>query len=484
MFSEKAKWITAGKACESPIFHGSFSVPEGTVKAEISICGLGFFELYLGGRKVSDDLLVPAWSDYEPRENRRLLYPLSDTFSHRIYYMEYDILPYLNAGENKLEVWLGNGWYNQHVRNVEGDLWYDAPKLAYTIKLTSKDGTTSEIHSDETLYWTKSPIVFNNVYVGETWDYCQRDLQEKHPVTVLPAPNSRLMRQTCPPDRVMDTRIPKQIGTVGEAKIYDVGENVTGYVRCTGKGDIVIRYSENLYEDGSLNTISASHSHVQKDEYHTDTERALYPKFSIKGFRYFEIIGEVSEIAVDVVHADVSVTSSFDSDNEMLNWLYKTYLRTQLNNMHHGIVSDCPHRERLGYTGDGQVTCNAAMLLLGSHDLFRKWIGDIMDCQDINPVMYSILRLSMAVAADPADGEVQWWLFRIPITCIPATAPFLPNAGSIWSSGLAIWKHTAKTVWLSGKRRTAGALATGALPKRSRFPNRWSTPIISSRRWR
>ena len=73
MFSEKAKWITAGKACESPIFHGSFSVPEGTVKAEISICGLGFFELYLGGRKVSDDLLVPAWSDYEPRENRRLL---------------------------------------------------------------------------------------------------------------------------------------------------------------------------------------------------------------------------------------------------------------------------------------------------------------------------------------------------------------------------------------------------------------------------
>ena len=85
---------------------------------------------------------------------------------------------------------------------------------------------------------------------------------------------------------------------------------------------------------------------------------------------------------MDVVHSRVNVGSEFETDNEVLNWIYKTFIDTQLANMHRGIPSDCPHIGRLGYTGDGQLVCRAALHALDAEDFYRKWIGDIEDCQD------------------------------------------------------------------------------------------------------
>lgn len=384
MIHSSAKWVRGG-ACEAPVIFGKIHCPDGMVSAKISICGLGFFELYVGGRKVGNDLLVPAWSDYEPRENRRLLYPLDETRSHRTYYMDYDLSGYLTPGENEIAVWLGNGWYNQHERNVEGDLWYELPKLAYTVEMTDGKGETSCVHSDESLLWQESPITFNNVYFGEKWDFT-RKTGGLRPVEPARAPRqSRLMKQTCPPDREIRTIIPSVVKSEENRTVYDAGENISGYCALTGTGEIVIRYAENLTETGELDYDSAGgQEQIQTDEYKTDVPRALKPKFSIKAFRYFEVTGDARDVRVIVVHSDVKVTSSFESSDEILNWLYNAYIRTQLNNMHHGIASDCPHRERLGYTGDGQNTCGVGMLLLDSRELYRKWIGDVMDCQDVN----------------------------------------------------------------------------------------------------
>ena len=167
MIRKEAKWAAALPDCEAPIFYDTLQWSGDCKAAVISICGLGFFELNINGKKVSEDVLVPAWSDYEPRENRRLLYPLSDTFSHRIYYLDYDITSYLIEGENVLEIWLGNGWYNQHERNVEGDLWYSTPKLAYSVEITKEDGSRIWQDSGEQMTWQIGPIWFNNVYYGE-----------------------------------------------------------------------------------------------------------------------------------------------------------------------------------------------------------------------------------------------------------------------------------------------------------------------------
>lgn len=383
MIQEEAKWVRPDEDCEAPIILGKIFAEEGMESAKISICGLGFFELYINGRKVSEDLMVPAWSDYEPRSDMGLLYPLNDRFTHRAYYLEYDIADFLQEGENGLEVWLGNGWYNQHERNIEGNLWYGKPKLAYTVEIAYREGKLSMQHSGERLTWKRSPITFNNVYYGEKWNYDAMEPQER---PVAPAePVLTLSRQECPADREIRSFSPRLIRRSGDRSIYDAGENLTGYAACAGRGRIIIRYAEELGADGELDFTSAGgKQQIQCDEYLTGSERRLKPRFSVKGFRFAKITGEVKEVEVIAVHSDVAVTSSFVSGDETLNWLYEAYIRSQLNNMHYGIVSDCPHRERLGYTGDGQLTCNAAMLLLDSRRLYRKWIRDILDSQDPN----------------------------------------------------------------------------------------------------
>ena len=95
----------------------------------------------------------------------------------------------------------------------------------------------------------------------------------------------------------------------------------------------------------------------------------VHPKFCWHGFRYFEVEGPGEAVSASVVCSDVSVLSSFRCSDPVLNWLYDAYIRTQINNFHNGIPSDCPHRERLGYTGDGQLTSETAMLLLDSGKL-------------------------------------------------------------------------------------------------------------------
>lgn len=382
MIDKQAKWVAPGRDCESPILTGTIDASSGIKKATLSICGLGFFECRINGEPVSDDLLVPAWSDYEPRPGRRLLYPIHDTFRHRIYYMEYDITQHLGDGENAIEIWLGNGWYNQHERNAEGDLWYGAPKLAYTVAIEQADGGVRLQSSDERFTWRRSPIVFNNVYLGEKWDDRVAYTAEEQPVKIVEAPASPLYKQTCPADREIKTISPRLVCEKDGRRIYDAGVNLTGYAVCSGQGKVVIRYAEELGQDGNLDFTSTWDQQIQRDEYFAPYKRTLKPKFSIKGFRYFEITGDVQGVQVAMVHSDVEVTSSFTSSDKTLNWLYDAYIRTQLNNMHYGVVSDCPHRERLGYTGDGQLTCNAAMLLLNSRELYRKWIFDILDCQD------------------------------------------------------------------------------------------------------
>lgn len=93
-----------------------------------------------------------------------------------------------------------------------------------------------------------------------------------------------------------------------------------------------------------------------EDTFHGDGQRHVFkPSFVWHAFRYFEIEGEACAEYVSVLHSDVARAAHFHSSSEELNWLYGAFLRTQLNNMHGGVPSDCPHRERLGYTGDGQI---------------------------------------------------------------------------------------------------------------------------------
>lgn len=393
-----AKWICTDKNIASPLFRKEFSA-HNVKKAEITICGLGFFELHINGKRVSDDLLVPAFSQYCFRDLSKHYPEGQDEMSYRAYAMRYDITSYLAEGENALGIQLGKGWYDLSP-DWEDPTWkrYGDAKLCFKIDFEYADGTKAEILSDESLKCAESEIKFTNIYQGERHDYA---FEKKGFSTVgyddsawvnaelTFAPETEFYIQTCPADKVERTLTPVKIKDFGTYSLYYTNEGISGYALVKSKEDgatVTVRYSDAIKEDYTMDFYPTGGQQALQQEVFENTEagRVYYPHFCWHAFRYIEVSNNAEIVTVNVTHSDCPVTSAFECDNEVLNWLYKTYLRTQLDNMHCGVPSDCPHIERLGYTGDGQLCAEAVMLMTDSKEFYRKWMGDIADCQDVN----------------------------------------------------------------------------------------------------
>lgn len=368
--------------------------------AKIEITGLGFFEFHINGKPCTDDINIPAWSEYEKRDWAKINMPIYDTLSHRIYYLEYDITKLLNEGKNTLGVHVGSGWYGQHESMNEGFVRCGELKLCFKITIIDKDSKKLEICSDDKVKWSNSHIIKTNIYAGETHNarlaqdgWNENSFNDNHWKKANPvkAPKSLLCKQECPPDKAVRSIKPKLIREFGDCRLYDLSENVAGFAVCrffeTSRADetAYVRYSDDLNPDGSLDFHSTGGANrMQRDTFIHDgnSSRLYYPHFTWHAGRYFEVLGNMEVLDFKVVHTDIKKTSSFVSDNETLNWIYDTYVRTQLNNIHCSIPSDCPHRERLGYTGDGQLTSAACMTVFDARAMYKKWMQDIADCQD------------------------------------------------------------------------------------------------------
>lgn len=425
---KKEHWICGGAGCEAPLFRRSFWLDrtERFQRARLEICGLGYFLFYINGKRISDQELMPAMTDYASMLGCETTYPVwEERSAHRCRYLSFDLLPYLKAGENVLAVRLGNGWYHQTERIAEGKFVFGLPKLWFELTLTDADGRQEWIESDRQTLWHPGGLLKNNLFLGEVrdlrkepegWQYPDADLSGWKPAQPVHAPETLLEEQTCPPDRVIRKLYPILIGEYDGRKIYDCRENIAGRVvlSCLGKkGEcITVRHAEELAADGTLDFESAGGSdQLQQDHYICDGRiQTLHPLFCWHGFRYFETEGSCEVLWAEVIHTDVAVTSSFSCSDPVLNWLYEAYIRTQLDNYHGCIPSDCPHRERLGYTGDGQLTAETAMLLLDAKELYRKWYQDILDSQGAE------------------TGH------------IPHTAPFLGGGGGPGGWGCAVYQ--------------------------------------------
>lgn len=425
---KKEHWICGGASCEAPLFRRSFWLDrtERFQSARLEICGLGYFLFYINGKRISDQELMPAMTDYASVLGCETTYPVWEERSvHRCRYLSFDLLPYLKAGENVLAVRLGNGWYHQTERIAEGKFVFGLPKLWFELMLTDADGRQEWIESDRQILWHPGGLLKNNLFLGEVrdlrkepegWQDPGTDLSGWKPAQPVHAPETLLEEQTCPPDRVIRKLYPILIGEHDGRKIYDCRENIAGRVvlSCLGKkGEcITVRHAEELAADGTLDFESAGGSdQLQQDHYICDGRiQTLHPLFCWHGFRYFETEGPCEVLCAEVIHTDVAVTSSFSCSDPVLNWLYEAYIRTQLDNYHGCIPSDCPHRERLGYTGDGQLTAETAMLLLDTKELYRKWYQDILDSQGAE------------------TGH------------IPHTAPFLGGGGGPGGWGCAVYQ--------------------------------------------
>ncbi len=383
---EKALWVGAGEEAGEgfrfPVLRGRFS-GKGVKKATLYVLGLGFFHCYINGKRVGEDLFLPLNTDYEARQD----YPKGEVLAgHRIYVPVYDVSSLLEEGENVIALHFGGGWYTFE------DARFGDPKAIWRVFGEGEDGEFSFGSStDDKIgesfvregylpatekqdFTVATPAVFEKDYDDSSW---------KSASLAKPLDTEYLFSD-CPADGLIET-LPVTKLSEGEVELYDCGRNTTGYpvLRLKGsRGDCVkVTFSEELTAEGTL------HPHFcyrQSVTYVSDgKERIVRPLFTWFGFRYFTVEGDAEVLGVEVVHCKAVQNSFFESDNSLLNWLHDTYRNTQLTNMHAGIPSDCPHIERRGYTGDGQLACHAAMSILDAEAFYRKWIGDIADCQDV-----------------------------------------------------------------------------------------------------
>lgn len=383
IFGKNATWIQADNPTQFPLFCKQFFVKD-IVRAELRIFGTGCFVFYVNGKKGCDDYFLPMNSEFEPREN----YPQGQKLTaFRAYASKYDVTHLIRNGQNALAVMLGNGWYTGLDRPFSYQVAYGNKKLIYSLVLETANGT-QEIYSAVGDLWRPSYVTNQIIVAGETHDYrawsddALMGSGDGWQSAVAAKPVKGEINFTdCPTDKLIARITPKQT-KVGDVTVYDAGENLTGYpvLVCAPNSTIEVCVSEELNEDGLLNE---KYTHKQYFTVTTGNEsREVFLQFMWLGFRYFTVTGNATVKEVHKIHTDIARGATFETSDENLNWLYETYVHTELSNIHWGTPMDCPHIERRAYTGDGQLSCRTAMLALRANKLYDKWLQDISDTQD------------------------------------------------------------------------------------------------------
>ena len=267
----KAKWIgmeedqypDSAATGPAPYFRKVFQVPTEIISARILVAGLGFYEMTINGVKVGDQVLAPAQTNYDQRKLQKLIYYHDDQSRQRVLYSTFDVTKQLNSGGNVVGMVLGNGWYNQRDRTVEGCMWYKTPRLIFQLEITSKDGSKQFVCSDKSWKVTNGPILHDGIFTGELYDARQElgqwgslgynDEKWQNALEVK-APTGKLVSQLAPPDRIIRTIQPVFLSkTLSGGLLFDAGEMISGWVniKLHGlRGDTVrIRHVEELGRD-------------------------------------------------------------------------------------------------------------------------------------------------------------------------------------------------------------------------------------------
>lgn len=390
-----ARWVQFGGEIHSVIARCDF-VADKKSPTELVVSGLGFCDVYINGKSISDRVLAPAWTNYVKSATHTMSYPIFDTMTNRILYERIDVSRFIRKGKNTIVFHIGGGWFTQRECLNEGVKSYGDLMLCF--KLTQGDKILAV--SDKSVKYRKSFVQRANLYYGEDQDarLGGYDFSDTFECTdgwanadVISDPVSILQEQDCLPDRIIRELNPECIFRRGDYAVYDIGENITGYPVVEFIDDAymgescTIRFAEELNDDGSLAFHSAGGEfRMQKDTFiHDNKCKEYYPRFTWHGARYFDVLGRVNVKEYRVSHTDMKPIVKFKSSNETLQWIFDAYIRTQLSNVHGCVPSDCPHRERLGYTGDGQLTADVVMTCFDAEKMYRKWMQDIADCQDI-----------------------------------------------------------------------------------------------------
>lgn len=371
-----------------PLFRKDFKVKKDIKAATAYISGVGHFEMSLNGRKVGNHFMDPGWTDYDE-------YAL---------YLAFDIIPYLQQGDNAAGIMLGNGFYHTpRERYLKCTVSYGNPKTICKILLEYNDGTTEEVVTDTSWKTSSSPITFTSIYGGEDYDarleqdgWNKPGFADAHWQTPLVVDNAHSLRfQTSTPMAVMDTLPLKKTFLSKTGKwIYDLGQNFSGIVRLQVKANegqtIRIWPAELLDENDDITQRASGHPFYFDYTASGDKEGECWqPTFTYYGFRYLTIENAVPYgkdnpdnlpviQMVEGLHTRnaAKVAGQFTCSNDLFNRIYHLIDWAIRSNMA-SVFTDCPHREKLGWLEETQLMGPSLHYNYNVNRMFTKVIEDM-----------------------------------------------------------------------------------------------------------
>ena len=394
----------------SPLFRKEFSTrstsPLGLSKkskvrkATLYVCGLGYYIPYLNGQRIGDKELNPAWTNFE----------------QHVLYDAYDVTTLIKK-ENVLGFMLGRGQYEPICNDVWGlslSAWIDQPKVIALLRMEYHDGTVENVVSDNTWKTAGGPVVYDDTRQGELYDareekegwnsteYDDSKWAKAHCVEW----KAKLEAQTMPPIRKFAPLKPvRQIpDTEHHGMIYDIGKEVAGWARvCLEAPEgtrVLVEYCERPSRKDLCPDLPASCFSIPIPDpfYASFYDKCINVRqqngyiakgrgketfecmFSYKGFRYIRVTAnkEVNLLSVEgiPVHTDFEETGSFECSDKVVNTLQQNAINS-MNSNFMGIPTDCPHREKQGWTCDTYIVSKAACYNQNMMLFLEKWIGDL-----------------------------------------------------------------------------------------------------------
>ncbi|MGM0376282.1 MAG: glycoside hydrolase family 78 protein [Bacteroidota bacterium] len=385
--------------------------PSGPVKeARVYIAAGGYFELSVNGERAGDHMLDPAKTRYD----------------RRIMYVTHDLTSMVRNGENTIGVILGNGWYNHQSTAVwffHEAPWRSRPSFCADLRITYEDGSVETISTGRDWKTSHGPIIFNSIYTGEHydarleqegWDTPGFDDSQWFGVRYVPSPSQNIVAQVMHP-----VRKTLEIPFIGMERfddrtyVFDLGRNISGIVKLIASGEegttIRLKHGEKLDDNGRVDQSNIDPHYRPQDDtdpFHTDIfilsgkeEDVFMPRFNYKGFQYVEVTADrpleltKESLTGYFMHSDVPIAGYINSSNEVINKIWWAGNNSYLSNLF-GYPTDCPQREKLGWTGDGHIAIETGLFNFDGITVYEKWIADHRDEQQPNGVLPAIIPTS------------------------------------------------------------------------------------------
>lgn len=337
----------------------------------LRISALGLYRAFINGQRVGNDLLTPGWTAYDKR----------------LSYQSYPVGHLLKAGENRIEIWLADGWMRSQM------MWGQAPifnawgeQIAAIAEIRSEEGAIL-LATDASWQSGELPVRKSGIYFGEIFD-ARVAPSVSAGSAVLAFDTGILVPHETTPVRELTPLPVVQSWVDAEGRtVYDFGQNVAGNVALSVVGAagarVTVEHGEVLDKDGQF----------YNGNYRTAEALLVYilagageehyrPYFTFQGYRYVRVTLEGDVRLIDIVSVPISSVSeakaAFTTGNALVNRLFLNTLWSQRSNFIE-VPTDCPQRdERLGWTGDAQVFAGTACYLGDVHAFFRKWMRDLM----------------------------------------------------------------------------------------------------------